>query len=336
MDTPIVALVMAGGTGTRLYPASRSDRPKQFLSLADGDDDSLLARTVDRVGFADEVYVSTAEEHAEAVREEVPEAGVLVEPEAKDTGPALAYAAHRIREQVGDCVVLCVPSDHVIRGDFAAAARAAANVAVETEGLVAFGVEPSRAATGYGYIEPGENRGTGYEIERFREKPDAETARRFVEEGFYWNAGLFAWTPEAFLREAADSPLAPLVDALEAGEAERGFAEVESVSVDYAVMERTEAAYVVPAEFEWDDLGSWDAVERVVETDADGNATLGDALAIDAEDSVIVGDEDVHVSIVGVDGLVVAAYDDRVLVVPKDDAQRVREVVAALRERGRF
>ena len=350
---------MAGGTGTRLYPASRSDRPKQFLALGGASDDSLLRRTVSRVSFADEIYVSTAEAHADAVREEVPEAGVLVEPEPKDTGPALAYAAHRIREQrrgardganerrsreqTGDCVLLCVPSDHVVRGDFESAARTAAIAAVETEGLVAFGVEPTRPATGYGYIEPGtagdspdDALGDYAEIEQFREKPDATTAGRFVEAGFYWNAGLFAWTPDALLREARDSPLAPLVEALEAGDPERGFREVESVSIDYAVMERTDDAYVVPATFEWDDLGSWDAVERVAETDENGNAILGDGLAIDAADNVLVADEETHVSAVGVEGLVVAAYDDRVLVVPKEDAQRVREVVAELRDSDLF
>ena len=334
---PVVAVVMAGGTGTRLYPASRADRPKQFLSLG-GDDanHSLLGQTVDRVGFADEVYVSTTAEYADRVREAVPEAGILVEPASKDTGPALAYAAHRARRQVGECVVLCVPSDHRIAGDFESTARTATRAAVETEGLVTFGVEPTGPATGYGYVEPGESRGEYAEIEQFREKPDAATAERFVEEGFYWNAGLFAWTPDAFLRAARDSPLAPLVAALEAGDPERGFADVESVSVDYAVMERADDAYVVPADFEWDDVGSWDAIERVVETDEEGNAILGDALTVDAADNVVATDGDAHVSVVGVEGLVVAAYDDRVVVAPKDDAQRVREVVARLREDGRF
>ncbi|WP_458185892.1 mannose-1-phosphate guanylyltransferase [Haladaptatus sp. NG-WS-4] len=329
MNRPLVALVMAGGTGTRLYPASRSHRPKQFLSLLG--DDSLLARTVERAGFADETFVSTAAEHAQLVHEHVPEAGVLVEPDPKDTGPALVYAAHRIREQVGDCVLLCLPSDHHIAGDFETTVRRAASVAVETEGVITVGIEPTRPATGYGYIEPGPDYGSYFEVEQFREKPDAETADRFVEEGFYWNAGLFAWTPDAILREARDSPLSPLVNALEDGDPERGFDAVDPVSVDYAVMERTDDAYVVPAGFEWDDLGSWDALERLVSGE---NVVLGDALAIDASGNVVASDK--HVSLVSVDDLVVAAYDDRVLVVPKSDAQRVREVVSALREDGLF
>ncbi len=329
MNRPLVALIMAGGTGTRLYPASRSDRPKQFLSLLG--DDSLLAQTVERARFADEIFVCTGEEHADLVREHVPEASVLVEPKPKDTGPALAYAAHRIREQVGDCALLCLPSDHHVAGDFEATARRAVSVAVETEGLVTVGVKPARPATGYGYIEPGTDHGGYSEVAQFREKPDDTTAEQFVKDDFYWNAGLFAWTPDAFLREARDSPLEPLVTALEDGNPERGFDAVESVSVDYAVMERTDEAYVVPAGFEWDDLGSWDALERLVSGE---NTVLGDSLTIDATGNVVASDK--HVSLVGVDDLVVASYDDRVLVVPKSDAQRVREVVAKLRERELF
>ncbi|QDX40356.1 mannose-1-phosphate guanylyltransferase [Salarchaeum sp. JOR-1] len=330
MDT--VALLLAGGTGTRLYPASRSDRPKQFLTL-DGER-SLLRRTADRVGFADHVYVATREAYADRVRDIVPEAGVLVEPAAKDTGPALAYATHRIREQVGSCTVLCLPSDHRVDGDFEPTARTA--LAAARDGFLAtVGVEPTRPATGYGYIEPGAAHDGYREVAAFHEKPDADTARRYVERGWLWNAGMFAWAPDAFLAAARDGPLAPLVDALDAGDPERGFAAVESVSVDYSVMEATDQAAVVPADFDWDDLGSWDALARVRDTDADGNAVLGDALAIDTADSVLASD-DKHVTAIGVENLVVAAYDDRVLVVPRGESQRVRDAVRELRETDLF
>jgi mannose-1-phosphate guanylyltransferase len=326
MDRHLVALVLAGGTGTRLYPASRSDRPKQFLDV--GGDRSLLARTVERAGFADETYVLTRPAFADAVREHAPGVAVLTEPRPRDTGPALVYAASRIREQVGDCALLALPSDHHVAGDFAATARTAAGVAVETGGLVTLGVEPTRPATGYGYIAPGEDRGEYATVERFVEKPDAEAARRYVAEGYYWNAGIFAWTPEAFLAAARDSPLASLVDAVEAGDAESGFASVDPVSVDRAVLEDATEVFVVSAAFEWDDLGSWDAVGRVLPTDADGNAILGEGLAVDAADCVLASDG--HVAAVGVEGLVVASYGDRTLVVPREASQRVREVVDAL------
>lgn len=338
MDRTLVACVLAGGTGTRLYPASRPDRPKQFLSF-DGDR-SLLARTVDRAGFADEVYVLTRPDLADAVREEVPAAGVLTEPEPRDTGPALVYAAHRLREQIGDCVLCVLPSDHHVDGAFADTVRRAAGVAADTGGLVTLGVEPTGPVTGYGYIEPAASldaeAGRGYApVTSFHEKPDAATAARYVEAGYRWNAGVFAWTPEALLDAARESPLAPLVEALERGEPEAGFEAVESVSVDRAVLERAREVYVVPAAFEWDDLGTWDALERVCATDAAGNVVLGDTLVIDSEGSVVVG-EDVHVSVVGVEDLVVAAAGDRVLVVPKGQAERVREVVSALRDQGRY
>jgi len=337
MTGPIVAVVLAGGTGTRLYPASRSDRPKQFLPLAS--DRSLLAETVDRAGFADEVYVLTRPDLADQAREHAPNAAVLTEPVPKDTGPALTYAAHRVREQVGDCTLVCLPSDHHIEGDFADTMRDAAAVAAETGSLVTVGVEPTRPETGYGYIKPGEesetaNGRTYYPVERFTEKPDQGAAMRYRHHGYYWNAGTFAWTPDAFLRAAADSELAPLVDALDDGDPDGGFDAVDPVSVDYAVMEATDDAALVPATFEWDDLGAWDAVSRVVDADDDGNAVVGDALAIDAENTVVATDG--HVSVVGVDDLVVASYGDRTLVVPKGQAQRVREVVAELNDDGLF
>ena len=337
MDRPVVALILAGGTGTRLYPASRSDRPKQFQSF--GSDRSLLAETVDRAGFADETYVLTRESFAGEIHGHAPEAAVLTEPAPKDTGPALIYGAHRIREQVGDCVLLVLPSDHVVGEGFRPVAERAARVAVETEGLVTLGVEPTRPETGYGYVEPGERRetdgGDGYEtVTSFHEKPDRPTASEYVDRGYYWNAGMFAWTPAALLREARGTPLDALVDALGAGDAAGGFDAVESVSIDYAVLETTDRAAIVPATFEWDDLGAWDAMERVLESDDDGNATLGDTVAIDAEDNVVATDG--RASVVGVDDLVVASYDDHTLVVPKREAQRVREVVAELEREGEF
>ena len=326
MDLPLVALVLAGGRGTRLYPASRGDRPKQLLSF--GRDQSLLAETVDRAGFADESYVMTRPDYADAVREHAPSAAVLTEPEPRDTGPALVYAAHRICEQVGECVMLCLPSDHHVRGDFADTARMAATVAADTGGLVTVGIEPTRPATGYGYIDPGETRDGYAPVEAFVEKPDEDTAEEYVEAGHYWNAGIFAWTPTALLDAARDTPLGSLVDALEERDPTGGFAAVDPVSIDYAVLERAADVFVVPAEFEWDDLGSWDAVGRVLDGDSRGNVTLGNGLALDAENCVLASDG--HISAVGVEDLVVASYDGNTLVVPREQSQRVRDVVVNL------
>lgn len=328
------AVLLAGGTGTRLYPASRSHRPKQFLALGD-DDRSLLRRTADRVGFADDVFAVTRESYADRVREEVPEATVLVEPTGRDTGPALAYAASELRERAAGATMLCLPSDHVVGDGFRDAAETAVSVADRTGSLVTLGVEPDRPATGYGYVEPAADNGDHYAVASFREKPDAATARDLVARGCLWNAGMFAWTPAAFLDAARSGPLEGVVAALEteggAGAA-AAFEAVDPVSVDRAVLERADDVRVVPADFEWDDVGAWDALLRLAD---DANATLGDALTIDAAGNVLASD-DKHVSVVGADDLVVAAFDDRVLVVPTGDAQRVREVVAALREEDLF
>lgn len=341
-----VALVLAGGIGSRLYPASRGDRPKQFLAI--GGDDSLLSRTVARADFADHVVVATRPEFADDVADHAPDADVLVEPAGKDTGPALTYATHRIREEYGvsgadeeagdeGLVVVAMPSDHHV-GDadaFRETMESGARVAADTGNLVTFGVTPERPDTGYGYIEPGADRGSFAEVARFHEKPGAETATEYVDAGYLWNSGIFAWTPDSFLAAARDSPLEPLVDGLDAGDADAGFAAVDPISVDYAVLERAPDVAVVPADFTWDDLGSWDALDRVLQQDGDGNVSLGESLTIDAADNVVASDGK-HVSLVGVSGLAVVAYDDRVLVVPKGEAQRVREAVARLKEDGAF
>jgi mannose-1-phosphate guanylyltransferase len=363
---PVVAVVLAGGTGSRLYPASRSDRPKQFLPLLG--EPSLLERTVSRArDVADAVVVLTREAYAAGVRDRVPDATVLVEPAGRDTGPALLYATERVGRAYDDPVVVALPSDHLVGEGFAPAIHRGVAVAARTDRLVTFGIEPTRPEAGYGYIEPGDAPGgedasggvdgggraadvpEWYPVRSFHEKPDAETADAYVAAGHYWNAGLFAWRPEAFLAAADSPPLAPLVDALRAADKPgalrtaddpavvAAFEAIDPVSVDYAVLESAADVAVVPASFAWDDVGSWDALDRVLDADGDGNvATDGVTLrAVDATDNVVAAD-DAHVSVVGVSGLAVVAWDDRVLVVPKERAQDVKRLVRTLEEDGEF
>lgn len=370
-DPTVVAVVLAGGTGSRLYPASRSDRPKQFLTLLG--ESSLLERTVSRArDVADAVVVVTRESYVSGVRQRVPDATVLVEPAGRDTGPALLYATHRIDRQYDDAVVVALPSDHLVGEGFAPAIRRGVAVAASTGRLVTFGVEPTRPETGYGYIEAADapdavdGRAADdntpdpewYPVGSFHEKPDGDTAESYVAAGHYWNAGLFAWRPGAFLAAADSPPLAPLVDALRSErrsdtlQTKNGssvlqadddpsvlaaFEAVDPVSVDYAVFESADDVAVVPVSFDWDDVGSWDALDRVLDPDSGENAaTDGVTLrTLDATDNVVAAD-DAHVSLVGVSDLAVVTWDDRVLVVPKARAQDVKRLVRTLEERGEF
>jgi mannose-1-phosphate guanylyltransferase len=323
-----IAIVIAGGRGTRLYPASTAETPKQFRTF-DGDE-SLLARTVARATtVTDHVCVLTPPAYADDVAKHASDAEVLVEPEPKDTAPALLYAAHELRGRHDNPVLLCLPSDHHMGEGYAAALSRAADVAHETDGLVTLGVTPTRAATEYGYIKLGAQHGDYYAVAAFKEKPDPGAAARYREHGYRWNAGVFAWRPGALLSAARTAGFGDFLDAL-ASDPDGAFAAIDPVSIDHGVMEDADNAYVLPADFAWDDLGSWDAFERVLSADAEGTVTLGDTHAVDCEDCVLAAGERDHVAAVGVSDLIVATYAGRTVVVPKHEAQRVREVVDAL------
>ena len=330
---PLVAIILAGGTGTRLYPASRSHRPKQFLDLFETG--PLLEQTIDRCGFADEIVISTSPKYRDQISADYPEVEVLTEPVAKDTGPALIHATKEVAERYGDCLVCGLPSDHLIGQGFERTARRAASVAGSAGGLVTIGIEPTRPATEYGYIEPGPSRDGYHRIESFHEKPAIDRARSYLDDGYFWNAGIFVWRPDALLREVRKSPLAPFLDRLETEGADAAFDAVDPVSIDHGVMESADERYVVPAAFSWDDVGSWSAIGRHLPTDSAGNAVRGSAITVDAADNTIVSD-DGTISVIGASDLVVVKWDDHVLVVPKDQDQRVRDVVDRLRENDEF
>lgn len=369
----VVGVVLAGGIGSRLYPASREHRPKQFLSLFG--DQSFLTRTVDRLrGITDTILILTRDTFVETVTNQVSDVTVITEPVRRDTGPAALYATHYVEKTYeNDPVVLLTPSDHVVGAGFETAVRRMSAVAARTDRLVTLGITPTRPETGYGYIEPvetgnsvdniNENAASWQPIQSFHEKPETETAEQYIQAGHYWNAGIFAWRPTVFNDVAADSALAPLQAALQNKTSDSvadAFTAIDSQSVDRAIFEQSEATAVVPTDMMWDDIGTWDAFDRLAVQDGLAGEDI-DTKAVPPqeeeshtttrEETVIVGDVETevidgknniiagnggHVSTIGVSDLIVVTWDDRTLVVDKDDAQSVRTLVSKLRERGLF
>lgn len=342
-DERIVPVILSGGAGTRLWPLSSRAKPKQFLALAG--ERTMLQETALRAGdpalFQAPLIVGSAE-HASLLATQLDESGtsplaLILEPSARNTAPAIALAALAVEPSR---LLLVMPSDHVVRDQTAfSAAVAAARPLARQDWLVTFGIRPTHAETGFGYIRRGEALGGGvYRVERFVEKPEAAAARRYLDEGCYdWNGGIFMFRAGRYLE--ALRTLAPAI--LEAASAAmdragRGgtdirpdpdaFAAAPSVSIDYAVMEKDGRVAVVPVEMGWSDIGSWDALHALRERDSRGNVASGPATLIDS-DNCLVHSAGKRVVALGVSDLIVIVGDDEVLVLPRGQSQRVKEAV---------
>lgn len=343
-------VLLSGGSGTRLWPLSREAYPKQFLPLAGAD--TMLQATWSRVapiaGFPP--IVVAGEDHRFLVAEQLRQVGaptpaIVLEPVGRNTAPAIAAAALQATAGGDDPVLLVLPSDHVVRD--AGAFRAAVNAALpaaEAGALVTFGIVPSAPETGFGYIQAEAGDGVR-KVLRFVEKPDAATAQGYLAEGgYYWNSGMFLFRASRFLEELAafrpdilEGVRAALGEARRDGDFIRldrdAFAATPADSIDYAVMEKTDAAMVLPVDIGWNDVGSWSALWDVAERDAQGNAQIGDVIAVDSRNSYAHARR--LVALVGVDDLVVVETDDAVLVARKDRVQQVKDVVARLKSEQR-
>ena len=339
-------VLLSGGSGTRLWPLSREAYPKQFLALAG--DDTMLQATWQRVaGLADAAPIVVAgEDHRFLVAEQLRQIGaptpaILLEPIGRNTAPAIAAAALQALRDGEDPLLLVLPSDHVVRdADAFRAAVRAAMPAAEQGALVTFGIMPDAPETGFGYIEA--ERGEGVQrVLRFVEKPDAVTAQTYLDAGgYYWNSGMFLLRASRYLEELRKFR-ADIVGRAQAAfdAAQRdgdfirldkaAFAACPADSIDYAVMEKTDAAMVLPVDIGWNDVGSWSALWEVSEQDGDGNAHHGDVISIDSRNSYAYARR--MVALVGVDDLVVVETDDAVLVARKDRVQQVKDVVARLK-----
>ena len=339
-------VLLSGGSGTRLWPLSREAYPKQFLPLVGKD--TMLQATWRRVaGIADAPPIVVAgEDHRFLVAEQLRQVGapppaILLEPVGRNTAPAIAAAALQAMAGGDDPLLLVLPSDHVVRDAvaFCTAVRAAMPAA-EQGALVTFGIVPDAPETGFGYIQAAPGDGVR-PVLRFVEKPDAATAQEYLEAGgYYWNSGMFLLRASRYLAELQRfrPDIVAAVRAAFAAAARDGdfirldkaaFAACPSDSIDYAVMEKTDAAAVLPVDIGWNDVGSWSALWEVSEQDADGNAHHGDVIAIDSRNSYAYARR--LVALVGVDDLVVVETDDAVLVARKDKVQQVKDVVARLK-----
>jgi len=335
-------LILAGGSGTRFWPASRRGRPKQLL-LLDGER-SLLQETVDRLAPLvplDRIWISTTAALVDAIREQLPNLDanrILVEPVGRNTAPAILGAVARLPAEARARAIAVLPSDHRIADAvaFRSALGAAFSVAESEDRIVALGVVPRWAETGFGYLELGAELAGGRglrEVVRFREKPDLETAERFVRSGRHvWNAGMFVFRGDHLLAEARRH--APeLSRGVERWAADPGredlWAALPSISIDYAVMEKVDRLATLPLDSGWDDLGSWNALYELLSGDADGNRLRGRAVTVEAHDNLVFAEQGL-VALVGVRDLVVVRSGDAVLVMPRDRAQEVRRVVERL------
>ena len=356
-----VAVILAGGAGERFWPLSRRHRPKQMLRLAGRQ--TMLEESVERIvaltGY-ENLYIATGEDQAGLIEKalpRVPPGNIIREPLGRDTAPCLALTLARLRDCGGDPAMAVITADHYVGQveRFHADCRAAFEEAESHDVLMTFGVRPTRPETGYGYIELGdkiaERDGSQlYEVRRFREKPNLDTARAFLEAGnFLWNSGMFVWRCSV-LRQAMTDHAPYLVRASQEMAAVRGgpdererlgriFERLPRTSIDFAIMERAPNVRCVRATFDWDDIGAWSALARHHPADSAGNVVLAKAVTLDTAHSIIYSgdgtgnDEAPLIVTLGVEDLVIVAAGDAILVCHRDQAQRIKEVVQKLRER---
>jgi len=344
------AVIMAGGQGTRFWPLSRDDRPKQFLRLTG--ELTLLQQTLSNIRPLippERVWVITRHDYVDEVRHELPgidAAHVVGEPEGRNTAPAVALAARLVGEADPSRVMVLLPADHRIGvpARMRATLEQAARIAAERGVLVTIGIPPTRPETGFGYIHRGaplEGNGA-FRVDRFVEKPDRATAESYLADGgYYWNSGCFIWRCDA-IQEALVRHMPELARSMEELVMGEGGAPVvdslasvyrciPSESIDYGVMEHADEVVVVPGDYEWSDVGSWNALPEVIEGDSQGNVTVGHTLLVDCTGCIAVGEKRL-IAAVGLEGITIVETDDAILVIPADQVQRVREVVARLKD----
>jgi mannose-1-phosphate guanylyltransferase len=351
------AVIMAGGSGTRFWPKSRRNRPKQLLTLHG--ESSMLQQTVERIAplvAPDRTWIITGSDQAAAVRAQLPDLpahNVVAEPCPRDTAACVGLAASIIAKQDPDGTMIVLPADHVIRPaeKFQATVKAALGVVeADPTAFVTFGIKPTRPETGYGYIERGESLGSPdgialHKVVQFREKPDRATAERFLAEGrFAWNAGIFVWKARAILdalaihrprlAEALDRVRAALGTSDEAQVIAREYPSMEKVPIDKAVMEKAPNVRVLEVVYDWNDVGDWRALTELVAPDANGNTIQGKVMPVETTGSIIVSDDGGLIATLGVEDLVIVQALGATLVARKDQLDKLKSLVEGLEKAG--
>ena len=347
------AVIMAGGSGTRFWPASRALRPKQLLDLAG--DRSMIQATVARLGDLvshDRVLVVTNQRLVAPIRDQLPQLpaeSILGEPCKRDTAPCVGLAAAWVSRHDPDAVMAVMPADHVISPDEtfqAAISQAAAMVEQAPARLVTFGIKPSYPAESFGYIERGEELAPGrYLVKQFREKPKSAVAEQYLKAGtFYWNSGIFVWRAKTILDLLSKyepelfghiEKIAACIGAADfAAVFQAEFEKIKGISIDYAVMERAEEVAVIEAPFDWDDVGSWTSLQRLHDADEQGNTIVGKCATIETKNSIIRSEGQHLIATVGVEDLIIVHTANATLVANRHDEESVRKIVRLLEEQG--
>lgn len=345
----IHAVVMAGGAGTRFWPLSRMAIPKQLLSF--GGDRSLIQQAIDRLDSlvpVDNISVITNQSLVSAIEDQLPalsSKSIIGEPAKRDTAPCIGLAAGLIAAEDPDATMIVMPSDHIIQPVEAfheAVTKAHKLVEQDPSRLITFGITPDRPAESYGYIQRGKSVNSDvFRVEQFKEKPVIDTAKQYLAEGgYYWNSGIFVWKARAIL-EALEQYQPDMILRINRivqrrGEAdfhdviEREFTAIEGISIDYAVMEHHANVLVIEAPFEWDDIGSWQALSRLFPTDANNNTVVGKHVGIQTTNSIIQSSKDHLIATIGVSDLIIVHTEDATLVANKQEEESVRKLVRLL------
>lgn len=348
----IYALILAGGRGTRLYPLSRSNNPKQFLSIYN--EESFLRNTVHRIEpFVDKdnIFVVTNKEYIEKIQGELSQINkdnIFVEPSNKETATCIGLAAVKLLKRDKDAVMIVLPSDHFIEGEktFLETLKVAVEMAEKKRGLITLGIEPTRAETGYGYIEMGDpviSSMKTYKVARFTEKPNGEVAKDFISKGTYlWNSGMFVWRADVFLREMQKylpkmynsiTEIYKHIDEEDEEEViDREYKLIDGISVDFGIMQKTRKAYVIKSEFQWDDIGSFAALSRFLK-EAKGNKVLGSAYLQASNNCTIFGKKSLVIGF-GIKDLVIVDAGDVILVMDKSKDQAIKDLINGMKNEG--